>query len=280
MVFLKFKNSESDQFIHETRTDLDLDQVIRDLVRIYNKRLQLTALISETEELLKYGVMTKTIEEVHESSSSSASSSASTTKDTHHAADPSMRRAGGPPKDERIVATMNKTIEEAKFYLSPGYTLQKKSLTLEGLEQMIQNIRGAIMIAYPMGLPSHDSISFILSDHFSHGDMYNADDGSTTLWFAGKELQRGQKLQDYKSIGRNEKTMIIVKLAKKGSGPPAREPPLTEEMQRNLMAYYYKKQEEQKKLLEDSDDTYVNSVWADPKGLKNHFQGINNVDWK
>lgn len=32
------------------------------------------------------------------------------------------------------------------------------------------------------------------------------------LWWAGKEMQRGKKLQDY--IGKNEKTKLVVKIQK------------------------------------------------------------------
>jgi hypothetical protein len=42
------------------------------------------------------------------------------------------------------------------------------------------------------------------------------------LWFAGKQLQPEKKLADY--LGRNENTRAVVKLQKKGTGPPAREP--------------------------------------------------------
>lgn len=45
---------------------------------------------------------------------------------------------------------------------------------------------------------------------------------TSTLWFAGKQLQPEKKLIDY--LGRNENTRAVVKLQKKGSGPPAREP--------------------------------------------------------
>lgn len=40
------------------------------------------------------------------------------------------------------------------------------------------------------------------------------DQEKATLWFAGKELYRDTKLMDNKSIGKNEKTMIIAKLQK------------------------------------------------------------------
>lgn len=51
---------------------------------------------------------------------------------------------------------------------------------------------------------------------------------------------------DNRSIGRNEKTLIVAKLQKKGSGPPVREAVVTKEEQKRLMAYWYKKQEEHK----------------------------------
>ncbi len=70
---------------------------------------------------------------------------------------------------------------------------------------------------------------------------------NTHLWWAGKELVRGKKLEDY--IGRNEKTKIIVKLQKKGQGAPAREPVLTEEEKKRMMSYAYKKQEELKVFI-------------------------------
>lgn len=40
------------------------------------------------------------------------------------------------------------------------------------------------------------------------------DPKTACLWFAGKELYRDKKLMDTKSIGTNEKTMIIAKLTK------------------------------------------------------------------
>lgn len=48
------------------------------------------------------------------------------------------------------------------------------------------------------------------------------DPAATTLWFAGKELTPAKLLSEY--VGRNEHTRIVVKLQKKGAGPPAREP--------------------------------------------------------
>jgi hypothetical protein len=285
MVFLRLKNSENNQFIFETKSDIMIDIVIRDLVRVHNLRVKLNALIPEVEELIKYGVMKEPekqgideemIEELNIEEIKDKNQEKKVESRTN---DPTHRRMGNPPTDERVLSTIRKTIEEAKYYISKEYTAQKKCLTEQGLRDLIDSLSGAIKIAYPMGLPEYDSISRILDPEFIHNEYF--DEEKSSLWFAGKQLHRDQRLQDNKSIGRNEKTMIIVKITKKGSGAPAREPPLNEEMQKKLMAYYYKKQEEEKKLLEDEDDSYVNSSWSNPKMLKNHFQGINDdkISW-
>lgn len=49
-------------------------------------------------------------------------------------------------------------------------------------------------------------------------------------------------------LGKNEKTKVIAKLQKSGSGPPQREPAVSEEERKAMMAHYFKKQEEMKKL--------------------------------
>ena len=52
---------------------------------------------------------------------------------------------------------------------------------------------------------------YILDCYFQ-ASLQVLDEGTTQLWWAGKELQRGKKLQDF--IGKNEKTKLIVKIQK------------------------------------------------------------------
>lgn len=48
-----------------------------------------------------------------------------------------------------------------------------------------------------------------------------------------------------------------------------------------MLAFYYKKQEEIKKLEGHTDDSYLNSKWADPNGLKKSlYQGDKDISWK
>jgi hypothetical protein len=117
--------------------------------------------------------------------------------------------------------------------------------------------------------------------HFVHtkntylgGCLVKAEDAS--LWTCNKEFTRGQLVSD--RLGScNEKTTVIAKLTIKGSGPPAREPIVSEDERNAMAAFYFKRQEELKKLAEADEDDYLNSDWADPKGMKRSLQGLGDV---
>ncbi len=91
-------------------------------------------------------------------------------------------------------------------------------------------------------------------------------------------MVRGKKLCDY--LGKNEKTTVIVKMTSTSSGAPVREPLIDPDTHKKMLAYYYKKQEESKKLEQDADDAYLESPWANPKGLKTELHGVADVKWK
>jgi len=50
-------------------------------------------------------------------------------------------------------------------------------------------------------------------------------------------------------VGNNEKTKVIVKLQKRGSGKPAREPLMSEDERKQLMLHAYRRQEQLKVSL-------------------------------
>ena len=64
------------------------------------------------------------------------------------------------------------------------------------------------------------------------------------LWFSGKELIRGNPLKKF--VGANEKTKIVVKLSKRGSGAPPREPVLSDDERKQFMLLAHRRQEELK----------------------------------
>ncbi|KAJ7530071.1 hypothetical protein O6H91_15G077700 [Diphasiastrum complanatum] len=182
------------------------------------------------------------------------------------------------PPQRAAQRTEAHSIREIHHTVVPGKdkVLYKAPLTSRMLKEHIQNIKGAIMMCYPMGLPSHDSVQQELKGTCEAKESLNP--LTTQLWWAGKELAKERRLCDH--VGKNEKTKIIVKLQEKGHGPPQREPPIDAETQKAMMAWYYKQQQEQKKLYEDEDDSYANSEWANPKALKSHFQGTTHIQYR
>ena len=163
---------------------------------------------------------------------------------------------------------------------------KRKSLTEEEIKNKVLTIKDAIMTAYPMGLPEWDIIKIIIDTiegttekPYKSNDMLEL--STTSLWSMGKEFPKDNQLLSQR-LGKNEKTKIICKLQKKSSDgddntPPAREPIVNDDERNAMMAYHFKRQEELKKLAEAEEDDYLNSSWADPKGLKKNFYGLENI---
>lgn len=144
---------------------------------------------------------------------------------------------------------------------------------------MIDKLRGAVIIAYPEGLPVNDPVQ-ALTDPNQRKDTWNLvketlNPAETDFWWAGKKLDKSTKLSD--RIGKNEKCKLKCRLVKSGSGPPQREPLISEKERKQMMALYYKKQEENNKLEEDDDDQYLFQSWADPTSLKQRLNGTQNI---
>lgn len=87
---------------------------------------------------------------------------------------------------------------------------------MEQINEALQQLKGAVMIVYPMGLPPYDPIELELKNQEElDGTQDSLDvipEAEMTVWFSGKEMQRGKILSDY--AGKNEKTTMIVKIQK------------------------------------------------------------------
>jgi len=146
---------------------------------------------------------------------------------------------------------------------------------MDQLKEIFENLKGSLIIV-TLGTLPQDHPAVLIAE--GKEDKYWYDPETASLWWAGKELLRSEKLSKF--IGTNEKTKIATKLQKKGSGPPPREF-IDSQAQKEMMSYYYKKTQEQKKLEEDNEEDYVNSSWADSKGFKKSFHGLNkNISYK
>ena len=203
-------------------------------------------------------------------------------KGPNYTPDPSGLRTGNPP-EANMAAVLKREAQSLEEYIDKSQVQKKIALTMEGIEEHISNVRGAVTMAYPMGLPEWDMTRIALDEtsldklkgtYLGSSLIDNANDAS--IWTCNKEFQRGTLVSD-RLGSTNEKTKIIVKLATKGAGPPAREAIVSEAERNAMTAFYFKRQEELKQLANADEDDYLNSEWADPKGMKRNLQGLNDV---
>jgi len=270
------KRSEDQQFLFETTVQQPVSECIRDMCAIHNLRERIGRLKMEGEELAKYGPAKEPskqgLDEFEEEGDTPVE------RPPNYERDPTGRRTGDAP-DAHCAEVLTKTLGEAHAACSKTLVASKQFLTEKALLEHIDLIRGAVMIAFPQGLPEWDPVRMGLEDDEDLGGSSAAnevlDPATTQLWWAGKQMNPDNKLSDH--LGRNEKTKVVGKLQKKGGGAPAREPQVSADEHKEMLAYYFKKQEEQKAFEQNEDDDYLNSSWANPKSLKGHFSGVGDV---
>lgn len=279
MVVIHVKRTETDQFLYETTCDTSNDNLIRHLVKISNTRIRVVSLVDALKNLAQHGPSKHPnkcgIDEILEKGGEIIE------KGEFYCPDPLGNRTGNAPSPQ-LRETMERVGQDALDAISNALVQRKIPLALEVLKEKIDNIRGAVTMAYPMKLPEYDPV-FILLDDASYSEALGGtqsgqelmDEETAQLWWAGKEFFRNELVSD--RIGKNEKTKIIAKLHKQGAGAPQREPAVSEEERKTMMAHYFKKQEEMKKMAEADDDDYLTSSWANPSAMKNQLRGTSSI---
>jgi len=283
MVVIVLKKSDKDQFLFETTISTSNDEMIRQLVRIWNMRLKTELLSGAVEELAKFGPTKpeseRGIDEIQDRAQQSDRGSVPD-RGPNYAADPTGNRTGEAP-GEQLQKVLLKVAQDAKLSISDSQLRKSVPLTEALLEEKLSIIKGAVIMAYPMGLPASDPIRIALADENHSKDIYGEqqlDPATAQLWWAGKEFLRGQTVGD--RVGKNEKTKVVAKLQMPGSGAPAREAAVTEDERKAMMAHYFKKQEEMKKLAENNADDYLNSSWADTSQLRRSLNGTSDIKFR
>jgi len=277
MVVFHIKNGQQDGFLFEASVQDSNDQLIRNLAEVWNTRLRVGLLVGAVRELAKFGPM-KPQEDQGIDGIKEQYEGAAVEKSAEYMADPSGMRTGNGP-GAQLAETLNRVCQDAEDSLSPALVKQRTAISMELFNDKIANIQGAVMMAYPMGLPSWDTVALALTGIEGLDGTPAAadilDPETATLWVASRDFQRDQKVGD--RLGWNEKTKVVAKLQKEGSGPPAREPAVSEEERKAMMAHYFKRQEEMKRMAEAQDDEYLASSWADPKALQRSLRGQSQV---
>ncbi|XP_051166030.1 cilia- and flagella-associated protein 298-like isoform X4 [Leptopilina boulardi] len=261
MVRFHVKKGDESQFLYDTTTEANVDDVIEEITIIYNGRLKVSRICYEIEELAKYGtmlppnIMGLTDEQVEELKLKDEWGEKCTPSGGFEfKKDPIGRRNGKQP-NKAMVEILNKSVEDARELISKKLVLEEKLVTQKIVQDSLDLLRGAVTIVYPMGLPPHD----VIREEFENNENLSGTQASlevidvqlAQLWFSGKEMMRGMKIKDF--VGKNEKTKVIVKLQKRGSGRPAREPLMSEDEKKQLMLHAYRRQEELKERKRESE---------------------------
>ncbi|XP_036451781.1 cilia- and flagella-associated protein 298 [Colossoma macropomum] len=287
MVQIHVKRGEESQFLLSTTVDESVGTLVRRVTEIYNGRLKVDRICSEIPELADHGI---TLPPNMQGLTEDQITELKLTDEWEVKCVPSGgaefkkdeigRRNGHAPND-KMKNVLKKTMEEAKALISKKQVQANVCVTMDMVKEALDQLRGAVMIVYPMGLPPHDPIrmEFENKEDLSgtQASLQVIPEEEAQLWWASKEMQRGKKLQDY--VGKNEKTKIVVKIQKRGQGAPGREPLVSEEEHKQMMLHYYRRQEELKKLDEADDDSHLQSEWSDRHALKRQFQGLTNIKW-
>ena len=280
MVLLHVKKTDTDQFIHSTSLSTQTDEIIATLVGIVNTRLKIDKVAQFIEDLVKKGPMKpedkRGLEEGDDSVDMPPGSN------FQYQPDEQKYRTGWCVSQDLGMRILE-TTEAAKILVHKSKAEQRIAVSLEELQEAMNVMKGAVMMAYPAyhGLPPWEPCILIFEDRdieaVLHGD-HLLDVNETSCWFAGKEIQRGKPLSGF--VKTTESSKLIVRLQKSGSGAPVREPAIDEETHKKMLSYYHKKQEESKQLEADNEDEYMNSAWANPKQLKAQLHGSREVNWR
>ncbi|XP_066427904.1 cilia- and flagella-associated protein 298 [Molothrus aeneus] len=287
MVRLHVKRGGESEFLLEAPGSARLAELAPLVARIHNGRLKVQRLCSEMEELAEHGISLPynmqglTEEQIEELKLKDEWAEKCVPSGGSVFRKDEMGRRNGFAPNEKMQQVIKKTIEEAKALISKKQVQASVCVGMETVTDALEQLRGAVTIVYPMGLPPHDPIRMELEDKEdlsgTHAGTELIKESEAQLWWAGKQLEETKLLSDY--VGKNEKTTIIVKIQKKGQGAPGREPVLSHEEQKEMMLYYHRKQEELKKLDEEDDDSFLSAEWADSHALKRQFHGVKDIKW-
>ena len=175
MVFIHVKKSDTEQILVECKTTETNDAVIDRLCDLWNTRLRLQRLCASALGLADYGPEKRENEKGLDTIQAEADEDAKKhgervpdrVRNEYYQEDPTGARTGNRCRPD-LSEVIKKTVEDAKELISPKRVDRKETLLMEDMSEKIENIRGAIMICYPEGLPPYDvcRLELEVSDHF------------------------------------------------------------------------------------------------------------------
>ncbi|XP_051781716.1 cilia- and flagella-associated protein 298 isoform X2 [Erpetoichthys calabaricus] len=170
MVCLHVKHGDESQFLFDTTVDILIDELVKHITTIYSLRLKVNRICAEIEELAEHGIALPpnmqglTEEQITElklkddwAEKCIPSGGAVYKKD-------GIGRRNGQEPNEKMKEVLRKTVEETKSLISKKQIQANICVTTEMVRNALDQLRGAVSIVYPMGLPPHDPIRLEFED--------------------------------------------------------------------------------------------------------------------
>ncbi|XP_066592058.1 cilia- and flagella-associated protein 298-A [Prorops nasuta] len=275
MVRFHVKKGDESQFLYDCSVNASVEDIIKEITIIYNGRLKVSRICYEIEELAKHGTMLPhnmmglTDEQIEELKLTDEWGDKCTPMGGWTFNKDVIGRRNGKQPKENMQNVLKKAVNETREMISKKLIQEDKLVTQKTVQDALDILRGAVTIVYPMGLPPHD----LINEEFQNNEDLSGTQASlevhnfpikrvvsiktghrksgrvmdvqlAQLWFSGKEMLPKHFVKEY--TGPNEKTKAIIKLQKRGSGQPCREPLMSEEERKQLMLHAYRRQEELK----------------------------------
>ncbi|KAJ8608122.1 hypothetical protein CTAYLR_010253 [Chrysophaeum taylorii] len=273
MVVVHVKYGQEDEFLFETTCGESCDSLIRELVRINNRRAQIAFLCGALRDLAKHGPA-KPVDDQGCDDLKEKYESAVIEKSPNYEADPGGMRTGN-GVGEQLSKVFEDVCLEAERYVSRDQVRARRALTMEALDDKLANMRGAVTMAYPMGLPKWDVVFSALE---------------SVRGLSGRTPNPRSSRRPRRSCGARGKSSSETRPSGTASGPRTkrrrwspscrnrtrdrpREPVVSEEERKAMMAHYFKRQEELRPSPRPTTTT-TSTPLGRPQGPQNSLQGL------
>jgi cilia- and flagella-associated protein 298 len=222
MVKLHIKKGDESSFLYETSVDNETSETLKQVCNIFNGRLKINRLCNEIELLAKSGITLPynmqglTDEQISELKLVDEWSEKCVPSGGFIEEKDELGRRNGRAPLYKMKQVLQNTVNDAKEKISKSLVQRDICLTQSKIQEVLDELRGAVTIVYPMGLPPHDPIQMEFNNEEDLEGTSAANEivpfNNGSLWFSGKEMINGKKLSDF--VGKNEKSKVIVKLQK------------------------------------------------------------------
>lgn len=185
VISIKSNDGNGDGFLFETTTDATNDDLISSLVEIQNLRLRSRVIVDSVRGLAEYshGGSSQSRNGDGSGSSSGSGSGSDEIQDTlnnmtikdDETIESSFSSRNNPPTDPLILKALLQTAQDLEEYTDKAQVQKRVALQKDIILDKISNIRGAVIMAYPMGLPAQDLVKISL-DHDSLEETFVANE--------------------------------------------------------------------------------------------------------